>query len=146
MSIHTHNPYDMYDVTPCCWAQGVNHAYSREERARLKEVESIDYLPPNSAVYRRWLAGQPHRWRSLLHPANSSVHRRWLTWQPPRRRSLPPLLTTCRSTALCSGAAWPGSFKGGVPCSAGCRWPALHEVPSLALDHAQICILACTLA
>ena len=44
----------------------MNHAYSREERARLKEVESIDYLPPNSAVYRRWLAGQPHRCRSTL--------------------------------------------------------------------------------
>ena len=42
--------------------QGVNHHYTREERERLANVESIDYLPPNSEVYRRWLAGQPHRW------------------------------------------------------------------------------------
>lgn len=41
--------------------QGVNHHYTREERERLANVESIDYLPPNSEVYRRWLAGQPHR-------------------------------------------------------------------------------------
>ncbi|CAL8466168.1 g5704 [Coccomyxa elongata] len=40
---------------------GVNHYYTREERARLADVESIDYLPPNSEVYRRWLTGQPHR-------------------------------------------------------------------------------------
>ncbi|KAK9804251.1 hypothetical protein WJX72_003440 [[Myrmecia] bisecta] len=39
---------------------GVNHHYTREERERLNDVESIDYLPPNSAVYRKWLAGQPH--------------------------------------------------------------------------------------
>lgn len=44
-----------------CSCQGVNHYYTREERARLADVESIDYLPPNSEVYRRWLAGQPHR-------------------------------------------------------------------------------------
>ena len=41
--------------------QGVNHHYTREERERLANVESIDYLPPNSEVYRRWLATQPHR-------------------------------------------------------------------------------------
>lgn len=41
--------------------QGVNHHYTRGERDRLANVESIDYLPPNSEVYRRWLAGQPHR-------------------------------------------------------------------------------------
>ncbi|CAK0786046.1 hypothetical protein CVIRNUC_009259 [Coccomyxa viridis] len=40
---------------------GVNHHYTREERERLANVESIDYLPPNSEVYRRWLATQPHR-------------------------------------------------------------------------------------
>jgi len=38
----------------------VNHQYSRVERERLSLVESIDYLPPNSAVYRKWLAKQPH--------------------------------------------------------------------------------------
>ena len=31
------------------------------ERQRLNDVESIDYLPPNSHVYRAWLASQPHR-------------------------------------------------------------------------------------
>ena len=36
-----------------------NHYYTREERQRLNDVESIDYLPPNSAVYRRWVAQQP---------------------------------------------------------------------------------------
>ncbi len=46
--------------------QGVNHHYTREERERLANVESIDYLPPNSEVYRRWLAGQPHRWASFV--------------------------------------------------------------------------------
>ncbi len=37
-----------------------NHHYTKAERDRLSNVESIDYLPPNSAVYRRWLANQPH--------------------------------------------------------------------------------------
>ena len=40
-------------------ARDENHHYTREERQRLNDVESIDYLPPNSAVYRRWLAQQP---------------------------------------------------------------------------------------
>ena len=44
----------------------MNHHYTREERERLANVESIDYLPPNSEVYRRWLAGQPHRWPCFL--------------------------------------------------------------------------------
>ena len=40
---------------------GVNHQYTREERDKLSNCESIDYLPPNSSVYRTWLARQPHR-------------------------------------------------------------------------------------
>ncbi|KAK9853352.1 hypothetical protein WJX84_009701 [Apatococcus fuscideae] len=40
---------------------GTNHQYTREERDKLNLCESIDYLPPNSAVYRTWLARQPHR-------------------------------------------------------------------------------------
>ena len=39
---------------------GVNHVYTREERRRLNDVESIDYLPINSEIYRVWLARQPH--------------------------------------------------------------------------------------
>ena len=39
----------------------MNHHYTREERLRLADVDGIDYLPPNSAVFRRWLAKQPHR-------------------------------------------------------------------------------------
>lgn len=39
---------------------GVNHRYSSEERARLRQFESIDYLAPSSRVYRQWLAAQ--RW------------------------------------------------------------------------------------
>lgn len=42
-----------------------NHHYTKAERDRLSNVESIDYLPPNSAVYRRWLANQPHGWVCL---------------------------------------------------------------------------------
>ena len=43
---------------------GVNHQYTREERDKLSNCESIDYLPPNSSVYRSWLARQPHRYLS----------------------------------------------------------------------------------
>ena len=39
---------------------GVNHHYTRLERQRLNDVESIDYLPVNSEAYRVWLAQQPH--------------------------------------------------------------------------------------
>lgn len=42
-----------------------NHHYTKAERERLSNVESIDYLPPNSAVYRRWLANQPHGYTLL---------------------------------------------------------------------------------
>ena len=38
----------------------VNHRFTPAERARLAGVEGIEYLPPDSAVYRRWLAVQPH--------------------------------------------------------------------------------------
>lgn len=41
---------------------GANHVYTREERRRLNDVESIDYLPINSEIYRVWLAKQPHGW------------------------------------------------------------------------------------
>ncbi|MEW5318605.1 MAG: hypothetical protein WDW38_009815 [Sanguina aurantia] len=39
----------------------VNHQFTAEEREKLCNVESIDYLAPNSAMYRKWLARQPHR-------------------------------------------------------------------------------------
>ncbi|GLI66383.1 hypothetical protein VaNZ11_010174 [Volvox africanus] len=39
----------------------VNHNFTPEERAKLANVESIDYLAPNSATYRKWLARQPYR-------------------------------------------------------------------------------------
>lgn len=39
---------------------GINHVYTREEKRLLNDVESIDYLPINSEIYRRWLARQPH--------------------------------------------------------------------------------------
>ncbi|KAL4420883.1 hypothetical protein ABPG77_001224, partial [Micractinium sp. CCAP 211/92] len=41
-------------------AAGVNHAYATDERARLKQFQSIDYLAPSSRVYRAWLAAQPY--------------------------------------------------------------------------------------
>ncbi|GIL61585.1 hypothetical protein Vafri_16055 [Volvox africanus] len=39
----------------------VNHNFTPEERVKLANVESIDYLAPNSATYRKWLARQPYR-------------------------------------------------------------------------------------
>lgn len=37
----------------------MNHTYSSDERAQLKQFQSIDYLAPSSRVYRAWLAQQP---------------------------------------------------------------------------------------
>ena len=37
----------------------MNHQYTRDERAKLKQFQSIDYLAPSSRVYRQWLAAQP---------------------------------------------------------------------------------------
>jgi len=34
------------------------HTPPRAERRRLSHYESIDYLPPNSTVYRKWLGRQ----------------------------------------------------------------------------------------
>lgn len=39
---------------------GVNHHFTPAERERLQNIESIDYFPPNSSVYRKWLNAQPH--------------------------------------------------------------------------------------
>lgn len=36
-------------------------AHHTSERERLKDFESIDYLPANSSMYREWLSFQPHR-------------------------------------------------------------------------------------
>ena len=52
LSLFTHG----HDVK----SAGANHVYTREERRRLNDVESIDYLPINSEIYRVWLAKQPH--------------------------------------------------------------------------------------
>ena len=58
---------------------GANHHYTREERQRLNQVESIDYLPPDSQTYRIWLSRQPYRWvEACLVPACLAA----LTWQP----------------------------------------------------------------
>lgn len=38
---------------------GKNHRYTPSERARLKTMQSIDYLAPSSRVYRQWLSAQP---------------------------------------------------------------------------------------
>lgn len=34
------------------------HPHTPAERRKLNHFESIDYLPPNSTVYRKWLARQ----------------------------------------------------------------------------------------
>lgn len=47
---------------PCICKRG---ACLPAEKQRLNLTESIDYLPPNSKVYRQWLRGQPHRWGFL---------------------------------------------------------------------------------
>ncbi|KAG1669629.1 hypothetical protein FOA52_010789 [Chlamydomonas sp. UWO 241] len=39
----------------------VNHRFTAEERVKLNNVESIDYLAPNSGTFRKWLYRQPHR-------------------------------------------------------------------------------------
>ncbi|XP_073241792.1 chloride channel protein C-like [Porites lutea] len=39
----------------------VNHHYTEEEREKLGTFESVDYLPPHSAVYKNWLKQQPSR-------------------------------------------------------------------------------------
>lgn len=56
-------------------AAGVNHTYTSEERARLKQFQSIDYLAPSSRVYRQWLAAQPwgRYWDRWLMMALSGV-------------------------------------------------------------------------
>ena len=36
----------------------VNHQYTAAEKEKLNTVESIDYLPSNSAVYRAWAEKQ----------------------------------------------------------------------------------------
>jgi chloride channel 7 len=41
-------------------ASSANHHFTQAERRRLAQFESIDYLPPNSQVYRAWLSKQPH--------------------------------------------------------------------------------------
>lgn len=38
----------------------VNHAFTAEEKRKLNAYESIEYFAPNSSVYRKWLARQPH--------------------------------------------------------------------------------------
>ncbi len=40
----------------------------RADRNRMSNVESADYLAPNSGMYRKWLHRQPHRrqWDSWL--------------------------------------------------------------------------------
>lgn len=64
-------------------AAGINHRYSRAERARLRQFESIDYLAPSSRVYRRWLSAQPfgRDWDRCA----STGRQRWSGGDTPRR-------------------------------------------------------------
>ncbi|KXJ16127.1 chloride channel protein D [Exaiptasia diaphana] len=39
----------------------VNHKYTDEEKEQLATYESVDYLPPHSSVYKKWLKQQPSR-------------------------------------------------------------------------------------
>ena len=59
-SFHPFNFFNMFSRGRDVKSAGVNHVYTREERRRLNDVESIDYLPINSEIYRVWLARQPH--------------------------------------------------------------------------------------
>ena len=59
-SFHPFSFFNMFFRGRDVKSAGVNHVYTREERRRLNDVESIDYLPINSEIYRVWLARQPH--------------------------------------------------------------------------------------
>lgn len=59
-SFHPFSFLNMFSRGHDVKSAGVNHVYTREERRRLNDVESIDYLPINSEIYRVWLARQPH--------------------------------------------------------------------------------------
>ncbi|KAL3159050.1 hypothetical protein ABBQ32_011048 [Trebouxia sp. C0010 RCD-2024] len=61
-SFHSFSFLSMFSRGRDVKSAGVNHVYTREERRRLNDVESIDYLPINSEIYRVWLARQPHGW------------------------------------------------------------------------------------
>lgn len=37
----------------------VNHRYTEAEKAILNSYQALDYLPPDSVAYRRWLREQP---------------------------------------------------------------------------------------
>ncbi|XP_063710282.1 chloride channel protein C-like isoform X2 [Symsagittifera roscoffensis] len=38
-----------------------NHQYTVQEREILGQFEAVDYLPPHSQAYKKWLSGQPSR-------------------------------------------------------------------------------------
>ena len=40
----------------------VNHRYTEKELRVLASYETLDYLPPDSVVYRRWLGTQATKW------------------------------------------------------------------------------------
>ena len=39
-----------------------NHQYTVQEREILGQFEAVDYLPPHSQAYKKWLSGQPSRY------------------------------------------------------------------------------------
>ena len=38
-----------------------NHQYTTQEREILGQFEAVDYLPPHSQAYKKWLSCQPSR-------------------------------------------------------------------------------------
>eukprot|EP00878_Enallax_costatus_P009157 GHUV01009572.1.p1 GENE.GHUV01009572.1~~GHUV01009572.1.p1 ORF type:complete len:712 (+),score=175.93 GHUV01009572.1:218-2353(+) len=67
-SAASHEDRSIFRMLTDIWKPGsdaessrVNHTFSPEEKRKLDVFESIDYFAPNSAVYRKWLARQPHR-------------------------------------------------------------------------------------
>ena len=40
----------------------VNHRFTEAEKAVMSEFDSLDFLPPDSKVYKTWVKSQPSRW------------------------------------------------------------------------------------
>lgn len=120
-------------------AAGVNHAYTGEERTRLKQFQSIDYLAPSSRVYRAWLAAQPYarywdRWlmmaligmavglvgfslHTLVHILASAKYHGTRCDAPHAQRAPPH----CRAAPRCPAAALRRR-----PCLVGLRQPRMQ--------------------
>ncbi|XP_069477130.1 chloride channel protein C-like [Ambystoma mexicanum] len=49
------------DPSKCCRGAAVNTPCTARQRERLAAHESLDYFPPHSEAYKKWLLDRPHR-------------------------------------------------------------------------------------